>query len=318
MNPEIATLRDSSGATAEILVSLGFNCFRFRAIVGERPVEVIYAPANFSAGQTPPSKGGIPILFPFPGRIPGTTFVWEGKEYPLEPGDAFGNAIHGFAMWRRWRVLEQSDNQIVGEFHAWRDDPSLKDRWPADFRLTATYRLSAHALTCQYKIENPCDIPLPCGFGVHPYFHVPLGGDSAEECLVKLPVTARWELKDKLPTGQRLELPDARAFATGQRVGDLTLDDVFTRMVPEKSGVIVTTIRDPSSGLRMVQIFDAGAFRECVVYTPPSREAICIEPYTCVPDCFDLARRGIDAGLRIVPPGGSFSTWVEIWVGGEP
>jgi hypothetical protein len=36
-----------------------------------------------------------------------------------------------------------------------------------------------------------------------------------------------------------------------------------------------------------------------------------------VPDCFDLAKRGIDAGLRVLPPGESFSTEVEIWIGTE-
>ena len=54
------------------------------------------------------------------------------------------------------------------------------------------------------------------------------------------------------------------------------------------------------------------AFRECVVYTPPHREAICIEPYTCVAGAFSLAEPGIDAGIRIVPPGGSFHARVEI------
>src|SRR5262245_20315125 len=97
MPPEIVTLRDpAAGSSAEILVSQGFNCFRFTATVDGRPVEAIYAPDDFSLGQGRPSRGGIPILFPFPGRIPGTVFHWEGKEYPLEPGDAFGNAIHGF------------------------------------------------------------------------------------------------------------------------------------------------------------------------------------------------------------------------------
>jgi aldose 1-epimerase len=63
----------------------------------------------------------------------------------------------------------------------------------------------------------------------------------------------------------------------------------------------------------MTQRFD-GVFRECVVYTPPHREAICIEPYTCVPGALELDRRGIAAGLRMVPPGDSFRAVVEISV----
>ena len=70
-------------------------------------------------------------------------------------------------------------------------------------------------------MENPCDVPLPCGFGTHPYFRVPLGGVKADDCVVRLPVSARWELKDMLPTGQRVELADAAEFQAGQRFGDL-------------------------------------------------------------------------------------------------
>ena len=73
------------------------------------------------------------------------------------------------------------------------------------------------------------------------------------------------------------------------------------------------SIHDPASGCTVTQRWD-DAFRECVVYTPPHREAICIEPLTCVPSCFELTARGIDAGLRVVPPGGSFAARVEIGV----
>jgi aldose 1-epimerase len=63
----------------------------------------------------------------------------------------------------------------------------------------------------------------------------------------------------------------------------------------------------------VTQRFDQ-SFRECVGFTPPHREAICIEPLTCTPNCFALTQQGVDAGLRIVPPGGSFTAQVEISV----
>jgi aldose 1-epimerase len=312
MTAEIVTIRDPSGASAEILVNQGFNCFRFTAMPGGQAVEIIYAPADFAAGQGRPSRGGIPLLFPFPGRIRGTAFRWEGKQYSLEAGDAFANAIHGFALSRPWRVVEKSDSKVVGQFQAWRDDPALKERWPADFRMTASYRIDATSLRGEYWIENPCDVPLPCGFGTHPYFRVPLGGNNANDCVVKLPVQERWELKDMLPTGRRIELPEAANLQSGQRFGDLQLDDVFTGLQFHE-GWCEASIHDPASGRIMTQRCD-GSFRECVVYTAPHREAICIEPLTCVPNCFELAGRGVEAGLKIVPPGGSFVARVEIVV----
>lgn len=310
---ETVTIHDpATGSSAEILVSQGFNCFRFTAMAGGQPLDVLYSPADFASGQSRPSRGGIPLLFPFPGRIPGTEFTWEGKQYELEAGDALGNAIHGFALSRPWRVIDQAINQVTGQFHAWHDDPTLKARWPADFRITAVYTLVANTLHGHYELENPGDCPLPCGFGTHPYFRVPLGGKTADECLVRLPVSARWELKDMLPTGRQLELPDAAEYQAGRRYGELQLDDVFSGL-QFGGDKCEASIHDPSSGRTMTQRFNR-EFRECVVFTPPHREAICIEPLTCTPNCFALAQQGIDAGLRVLPPGESFKAQVEISV----
>ena len=53
-------------------------------------------------------------------------------------------------------------------------------------------------------------------------------------------------------------------------------------------------------------------FRECVVFIPPHREAICLEPYTAVPNAFELTERGIDAGLAELSTGESTEVQVEI------
>jgi aldose 1-epimerase len=223
-----------------------------------------------------------------------------------------GNAIHGFVMRRPWRVTEHSGQHITGEFHAWRDDPSLKARWPADFRITAAYRLSGSTLRLEFVIENPGDVPLPFGFGTHPYFRVPLGGPSAADCLVRLPVTARWELDQLLPTGRRLELGAGERFDAGRRFGDLQLDDGFTGLTSQ-GGVGEASISDPAGATMRIR-WPAGDFRECVAYTPPHREAICIEPLTCAAGAAALAERGIDGGWRTLPPAVRFSTGTEIGV----
>ena len=115
-----------------------------------------------------------------------------------------------------------------------------------------------------------------------------------------------------LPTGRRLELSNVSELQAGKRFGELKFDDVFSGLAFDGEWC-ASSIHDPTSGVTMTQRFDR-AFRECVVYTAPHRQAICIEPLTCVPSCFDLAARGIDAGLRVLPPGGSFTCRVEIAV----
>jgi aldose 1-epimerase len=72
-------------------------------------------------------------------------------------------------------------------------------------------------------------------------------------------------------------------------------------------------MEDSANGRRLVMTFDS-AFATAVVYNPPHRQAISIEPYTCVPDPFSLAHRGIDSGLQVLAPGETFSAAITIAV----
>jgi aldose 1-epimerase len=163
------------------------------------------------------------------------------------------------------------------------------------------------------QIEAPPDSVLPFGFGMHPYFRVGLGGDRAERCVVTVPVRQYWELVDMIATGRRLPAADRAPLAGGVPFGDTHLDDVFTDLVFDDDRQCRASIDDPESGRRMTLTFD-DTFSECVVYNPPHRQAICIEPYTCVPDAARLQSQGIGHGLRRLEPGESFATTLTIAV----
>lgn len=305
IHPQTIELHDErSGSAARVMAGFGFNCFSYRPVVEGRPVDVLWADPDFASGAARPSGSGIPILFPFAGRLSGKVLDYEGRTYALENDDGRGNAIHGFVLTRPWRVVEQSTAHVLGEFQASRDAPDLLDRWPADFRIAVGYRIECDRLDCSMTVTNPGAQSLPFGLGVHPYFRLPLGGGPAEDCRVSVPVEEYWELADMLPTGRRLAIEASRRLAAGRRFGDCQFDDVFCSF-PPRDEAIEATIEDVRSRRRLTIAFDR-AFRECVVYTPPHREAICIEPYTCVPDAFRLTGKGIDAGLRHLPPGDEF------------
>lgn len=314
---ECIQLEDSTyGSRARILTGFGFNCFEFQVRGPNGPLDVLWSVDNFESGQERASSSGIPLLFPFPGRIPGEEFLWEGKSYPLAAGDGRGNAIHGFVLNRPWRVLEQTSTKVRGEFQCSRDAPEVLKCWPADFQLTVTYELHGNSLRCEITATNPDERPLPCGLGTHPYFRLPLGGPSADDCQVQLPVQAEWELAEMLPTGARVPLETAAAYAEGRAFQELTLDNVFSGLRFDGRRC-TTSLRDTASGLRVDQRF-TDAFRELVVYTPPHREAICIEPYTCVPGAQQLqADQGLDTGFRVLAPGESFTAEIEIEVSAE-
>ena len=144
-----------SNAVAEILVGFGFNCHRLRLDCDTQSVEVLRSSPDFSTHAGNPTGSGLPVMFPFPGRILGTELRWKNKTYPLPAGDGQGNAIHGFVLDRPWRVISQEPQRIVAEFEAGRDAPELLRQWPSDFRISADYELAKNRFQMVYRVSNP-------------------------------------------------------------------------------------------------------------------------------------------------------------------
>jgi aldose 1-epimerase len=117
-------------------------------------------------------------------------------------------------------------------------------------------------------------------------------------------------LKDLLATGRKLPVPPDKDLRHGMPFGQTRLDNILWNL-DTKAGRVETSLADPDGGCRLRISFDA-QFRGCVVFNPPHREAICIEPYSCVPDAWRLAAQSIDAGARVLAPGETLSTWFEI------
>ncbi len=309
---ESIVLRDpATGSTAKILPGFGFNCYSFQPVLAGEVIEVLWSAPDFDSGQQRPSHSGIPLLFPFPGRLGGTEFTFGGKTYTLEAADGRGNAIHGFALNRPWQIVEQSATRVVGRFHASQVDRAILDHWPADFCLTVSYELSGGKLASTIDVLNPDTKPLPFGLGTHPYFRLPLGkSGKADECRVTVPVTDFWPLENMLPTGKTEPATSSKGLSQGLRFADTKLDDVFSGL-PKTTGPQQATIVDPGSG-RTLRVSFSNEFRAVVVYNPPHREAICIEPYSCIPDYFRLGAMGVDTGMVLLQPNQSIQYRVDI------
>jgi aldose 1-epimerase len=303
-------IRDGTGSTATILTGVGFNCFSFAPDLGSQPVEVLWAEPGFGP-ESDPVLGGIPILFPFAGRLRGTSFTWQGTAYRV-PGanSSDGNAIHGFVLNRPWRVVDHAGDRVTGAFQASVDDPALLDQWPADFRIAITYQVSGHSLTGEFEITNPDTRPLPFGFGTHPYFRVPVGQGDAVACRITVPASEYWERAGIHPTGRILPVTPDQDLRHGPAFGGIAPEGILTGLAAS-GGTVETSIEDPESGLRVVQTFD-DRIRHCIVFTPPHRNGIAIEPWLAVPDLFTLEAQGVASGLTVLAPGDTFSARIAI------
>ena len=311
----VITITDHlSGSTARIAPDLGFNCFEFRAVVGDRIVDVLDSVPGFEEGGQRASSSGIPILFPFPNRIRAGRFLWNGREYVLPGTDKWGNAIHGLCMDRPWRVVRQSDDFVTGQFQLSVDAPDRRALWPSDFVIEVDYELVRSRLRARFRISNPGNNPLPWGLGTHPYFKLPLCPRSRiDDCLVEVPARSIWELENCLPTGRILPVNEANDLRDGEYVNLLKLDDVYTGLEYEGPQFDCLVV-DEKAGLQ-VSLTSPPIFREIVAFTPPNRAAVCLEPYTCPTDAVNLMASGLDVGWRFLGPGQEFHTWIDISAG---
>jgi aldose 1-epimerase len=313
LDERVAVLGDAA-SRLEVWPALGFNAYRWLV----RGAELLYRSPQFFTEKRP-SRSGWPILFPFSNRIRDGRFTWDGKSYQLPIGDpANKNAIHGFALNRSWRIVDDgaSDGSvwITGEFHAATDAPETLALWPSDYRLRVTYRLFDGVLRVEADADNPGNAPLPIGLGYHPYFALePFGGPQAS---VTVAASKLWQLRESLPTGTLLDVDEPRDLRHGQLFANLQLDDVMTNLYnfayDQQDNIgLIGVIQHPSAQ-KMLTLWTSGDFRELVLFTPTHREAICLEPYTCTTDAINLAQRGIDAGLRVLQPGEHWHGVVEV------
>jgi aldose 1-epimerase len=297
---------DTTGSSAAILPSYGFNLFDLRLPLAGEVRPVLVAAADFSEHPSHPARSGTPILFPFPNRIRDATFTFEGRSFRL-PATNGPNAIHGFAMGANWDVVEHkatSDQAfLVGRYQISKHSPDALPLWPADGVLQVRYSLAGRRLSMNVAVSNPTANDLPFGFGIHPYFRLPFGpGGDLEKTRLILPASKYWPLKDFLPTGEIQPVNPRLDFRTGQPIKGLKLDDVLTGLVfAGERGVARLVDLDKKAEFHLT--FDRG-FRELVVFTPSNQpDVVAVEPYTQTTDAINLQPKGIDAGLRVLKHG---------------
>ena len=305
----VYTLRDeSSGALASVLPSYGFNLFDLRLPVAGQVRRVVVASDDFPDNPTGPGRNGTPVLFPFPNRIRDGKYSFGGKSYEIPVGTKV-HAIHGFAIAAKWDVVDHGATAreafIVGRFHLAEHAPESRPLWPTDAILTIRYALSGRKLGMTIKVENPTDLDLPYGFGIHPYFRIPFASKDPSKGRVILPAAEYWPLEGYLPTGERKPVAPWIDFRQGQTMTALKLDDVLTGLAFDGDRCTCRLV-DAELNAELRLGFDR-YFRELVVFTPPFGEGtlIAVEPYTQTTDAINLAARGVDGGLRVLGHGQS-------------
>ena len=101
-------------------------------------------------------RGGIPLLFPFAGKLVDETFALTGTKMKQ----------HGFGRNRAWTVAERTTSSVRMTLSA---DAETRAQWPYEFVAEQTVLVLPRGLQIELAIAAG-DQPLPVSPGWHPYF----------------------------------------------------------------------------------------------------------------------------------------------------
>lgn len=109
-------------------------------------------------------------LFPACGRMYEGKYICRGKTYEMK--------IHGIVRYMECDVSEHEADRIVFTLES---NEETKKIYPFDFKYFAEFKLEGNKLITKYTAVNTGDTILPCTFGGHPGFNVPLDKGEFED-----------------------------------------------------------------------------------------------------------------------------------------
>jgi galactose mutarotase-like enzyme len=243
---------EATGAVVSLAPGRGGMVTRY-AVGG---VPVLYLDEGTLRDPTKNVRGGIPILFPIAGKLPGERYEVDGRTFSMKQ--------HGFARNLPWTVLDQSTADGASVTLGLQASAATRAEYPFEFALAFTYRLRGEVLTVEQRFENRGDIPMPVHPGLHPYFAVP---DAA-----KAGVLVDTDATRALDNRTGLEVPFRLPLDLVNREVDLGLLDHKPRR---------TTLHRPGAPAVNLGFGDDQAL--LVIWTLPGRDFVCVEPWRAKP-----------------------------------
>lgn len=302
-----------TGACLELHPTVGALCTRWQVPTQQGLQDLLWFDPKYPK-NVHPTKQGIPILFPFPNRIAEGRFYWQRKQYQLPCNDPSGcHAIHGFVADKKWELVDMkaNDDQAVLKLSTVVDEAAA---WPAQATLKTTFIWKLFSLTMLFEVQVDASKEFPFGLGVHPYWAWP-----ADQVTLHLSdyskIPEQWELIDCIPTGKRLALNES--VLAQMQDGECTIgkehwDHAFRCNHPS----LDWGLSAPGYGVLCTHC--SASFQDFVVFTPVHRQAICIEPYTCMTDAINHLEQMDDTGWMVLAPGQTWRgkiTWT--WAAGH-
>ena len=110
-------------------------------------------------------RGGIPVLFPYAGKLKDEMFLPAGTRMKQ----------HGFGRNKAWAVRERrADLLRLGLVQ----DADTRAQYPYAYEAESSFQVLPRGLQVELLVANTGDRPLPISPGWHPYFACPAAGKA--------------------------------------------------------------------------------------------------------------------------------------------
>jgi len=195
-------------------------------------------------------RGGIPVLFPICGNLPGDQLVLPQGHFPM--------AQHGFARDLPWQLRALEDGTGI-ELSLGHSADTLA-HYPFPFALRLRYQLEPSALAITAEVEQLASgtAAMPFSLGLHPYLQVRALADAALEGLPE----ACLNHHTMAPAGTAEQL---RQLSQG----------IDLLAGPTHAVRLLDRVTGSGVALQMETPLDLA-----VVWSDPPRSMVCLEPWT--------------------------------------
>ena len=217
--------------------------------------DLLYMDPTTLADPSKNVRGGIPVLFPSPGKL-------TNDRYPRG-----SMKQHGFARTLPWEVVSTSADRATLRLRA---NDETRAQYPWDFTASLTFSVGERSLRVEQEVVAGANAePMPFGFGFHPYFAVPVA--------------------EKVAT--RIETSATRAF---DNVHKANIDLHGIELAGGEVDLHLLDHDCSSSALtwfHKVVINASDDYRRWVIWTLPNKPFVCLEPWTCPGDALNTGEQ---------------------------
>lgn len=290
-------LNNSTNEFVEIIYTYGLTIKSMKLLFNNGNLcDVIHGHESSEELELKPFAFSGTLMIPYVGRVYKGKYSFQSKEYLLPINTKEGHSIHGLLYNKNWNIKTIKIRKNASVTYSYHIDKKDFKGYPFDLDIEVNFCFNNNGLMILTKAINSGDSPLPIIFGWHPY--IKLQDECIDDCYLLASFKKLVCLnEDKIPTGGVIDLKNTEIdFTIPKKLNKITLDDVFTDL-QYINGFASIKFYSLNSNIG-IELWQNETYKYNIIYTPPHRKSIAIEPVTGAPNAFNMPK----LGLKILQP----------------